>query len=67
MENPITTLAHLNGVTLELDEVQEWIDHARVAAAKNQRVQLALDRQQTEINHKREVIHFMMIDIASRN
>ena len=67
MENPITTLAHLNGLTLELDQVQEWIDYARVAAPTNQTVQLELDRKQTEINERRQLIEFVMVDIASRN
>ena len=67
MENPITTLAHLNGVTLELDMEQRWINHARNAAPRNQRVQLKLDRHQAEIDKRRELIEFLMVDIASRN
>jgi hypothetical protein len=67
LRNPITTLAQLNEITLELDQVQSWVDHARFAAPTNQRVQLNLDREQTEIDRKRELIELAMIDIASRN
>ena len=67
MTDPLTTLFQLNKLTLELDEVQGWINHARVAAPTNQRVQLNLDRKQSEIDQRRELIAFMMVDISSRN
>jgi hypothetical protein len=67
MIDPLTTLFRLNEATLELDEVQGWINHVRVSAPTNQRVQLELDRQQAEINERRELIEFAMIDISSRN
>ena len=67
MTGPLTTLFQLNKLTLELDEVQGWINHARVTAPTNQRIQLHLDRRQTEIDEKRELIAFVMLDIASRN
>jgi hypothetical protein len=67
LRNPITTLARLNEVTLELNLEQRWIDHARGVASTNQIVQLELDRQQTEVNAKREMIELAMFDIANRN
>lgn len=47
--------------------VQEWINHARVCAPTNQRVQLNLDRHQAEVDRKRELIALTMLDISSRN
>ena len=67
MTDPLTTLFQLNKLTLELNEIQSWINHARLAAPTNQRVQLNLDRKQTEIDERRELIAFMMVDISSRN
>ena len=46
---------------------QRWIDHAREAARTNQIVQLSLDRQQTAVDAKREMIEIAMFDISSRN
>jgi hypothetical protein len=67
VRNPITKLAQLNEITLDLNMEQGWINHAREAARTNQIVQLSLDRQQTAVNAKREMIEFAMIDISSRN
>lgn len=67
MTDPISTLIQLNEVTRNLDMVQSWVDAARVAATTNQVVQLELDRQQTDIDRKRELIQLAMLDISSRN
>jgi hypothetical protein len=67
VRNPITKLARLNEITLELNMEQGWIDHARKAAPKNQVVQLELDRQQTAVNARREMIEIAMFEISSRN
>jgi hypothetical protein len=67
MTDPIRTLMQLNYITEELDEIQSWIDNARYAARTNQHVQLQLDRQQTEVDAKREFIELAKLDIASRN
>ena len=67
LRNPITTLAQLNEITLDLNVEQGWIDHARNAAPRNQIVQLELDRQQTEINARREMVELAMFDISNRN
>lgn len=67
MIDPIVSLIKLNDETLALNELQEWIDHARTAAPTNQAVQLELDRQQTEVNEKRELIEELKFNIAIRN
>lgn len=67
MQTPIDTLVQLNEIILGLDRIQSWIDHARTAAATNQRVQLELDRQQTRVDDRRKLVKMLMIDIASRN
>ena len=67
MTDPLTTLFQLNRLTLELNEVQDWIDQVRVTTPTNQYVQLELDRKQTEIDERREIIAFAMLDISSRN
>jgi len=67
VRNPITKLARINEITLELNMEQRWIDHAREAARTNQIVQLSLDRQQTAVDAKREMIEIAMFDISSRN
>ena len=67
MTDPLTTLIQLTDEIRDLDMVQSWIDNARTAAPANQHVQLELDRQQTNVNRKRELIQLMMFDISSRN
>ena len=67
MQTPIDTLGQLNDIILDLDRIQNWIDHARTAAATNQHVQLELDRQQTRVDDRRKLVKMLMISIASRN
>lgn len=67
MQDPITTLIQLNELTLELDEVQSWIDHVRSVVKTNQVVQLKLDRHQTDVNARRLLIEQVKFSIASRN
>ena len=67
MTGPLIALVRLNEITLDLNMEQNWINHARKAASRNQIVQLSLDRQQTAIDAKREMIELAMFDIASRN
>lgn len=67
MSTPIETLFALNNAERELDMVQFWIDRARVTAARNQSVQLELDRRQTELNTKRAKIEFTRLHIANSN
>lgn len=64
---PIDTLIRLNSLTLELDETQAWIDHARSAAPRNRIVQSKLDRQQAELDEKRRLIEQLMFNIQIRN
>jgi hypothetical protein len=61
------TLFALTDQIQELDEVQGWIDNARIAAKANQSVQLELDRQQNDVNRKRFMIAAIMSDIRNRN
>ena len=65
--DPVNTLFRLDAVISDLDLVQEWIDHARIAAPTNKHVQAELDRQQNEINIKRTLVAILMFDISSRN
>lgn len=65
--DPINTLIQLDEAIDQLDEVQSWIDHARLAAPTNLHVQQELDRQQAEVNRKRLWIAVVMVDIRSRN
>jgi hypothetical protein len=51
----------------ELDLVQSWINNARMSAPTNQIVQLSLDRKQAEVDHKRQLLRLLMLDISSRN
>ena len=67
MTDPIDTLMQFTDALSDLDMVQDWINDARTATPTNQRVQLELDRQQTEIDRKRQLIQLMMLDISSRN
>ena len=67
MKDPINTLIELTEAITKLDEIQDWIDHARIAAQMNQRVQLELDRQQADVNKKRALIAVLMFDIRTRN
>ena len=67
MTDHITTLFRLTGEIQTLDEVQGWIDHARIATRAMPRVQLELDRQQNAIDHKRFMIAAVMADIRNRN
>lgn len=67
MTDHITTLFKLTDQIQELDEVQSWIDNARVAAPTNQTVQLRLDRHQADVNRKRALIALLMADIRNRN
>lgn len=67
MPSHIEILVSLTDLSLELDELQGWVDDARTAAPNNQVVQLSLDRQQSDIDLKREFIRLAMLDIASRN
>jgi|tagenome__1003787_1003787.scaffolds.fasta_scaffold19512671_1 hypothetical protein len=66
-KDPIISLIELNTQIIKLDRVQAWIDHAREVASGNQIVQLELDRHQSDINSKRELIALTMLDIRSRN
>lgn len=63
----VNTFLRFNETLLGLEEVQDWIDHARFVASTNQVVQLELDRKQTELNDRRELIKALMFDIASQN
>lgn len=67
MPNPIDTLFALNSVTQDLDAVQSLINCARVAAATNQKLQLELDRRQTDLDTKRVNIELLKRHIASSN
>lgn len=67
MTDPIATLVKLNNITVELNEIQSWIDHARQAAPTNQVVQLNLDRQQATVDERRSLVEAVKRDIASRN
>lgn len=63
----INTFIRLNEILLGLEEVQDWIDHTRYIAFTHQGIQLELDRKQSELNDRRELIEALMFDIASRN
>ena len=65
--DPIDTLIRLDEALIDLDTVQSWIDDARIAAPRNQHVQLELDRRQAEVDRKRVWIAVCMADIRSRN
>lgn len=67
MTRQIEILVALTDLIQELDDTQDWINEARVAAPTNQMVQLTLDRQQTDVDLKREFIRLAMLDISSRN
>lgn len=67
MRGPIETLKTLNLQTLELDEVQAYINYARNAAPRNQVLQLELDRQQTQLDESRERIETLKTFIAMSN
>jgi len=60
-------LFDLTDQIVELDVAQVWINEARQMARANQVAQLVLDRQQTELDRKRNLIEAMMADIRSRN
>jgi hypothetical protein len=67
MTTQIEILVALNDLTQELDETQDQVNEARVAAPTNQIVQLIMDRKQSDIDLKREFIRLAMLDISSRN
>lgn len=67
MTDQLTTLFLLTDELENLDEVQGWIDNARIAARRNQYVQLQLDRQQSDLDRKRFMIAAVMADIRNRN
>lgn len=67
MYDPFSTLILLNTATLQLDDVQSWIDSARTTFPADQQWQLKLDRKQTEVDQKRELIETFKLDIARRN
>lgn len=67
MFTPLDTLFMLTDKIRNLDMVQEWIDEARIDSSTNQYMQLTLDRQQVEVDAKREMIAETMFQIANRN
>lgn len=67
MTDPLTTLFRLTDEIENLDEVQTWIDSARIVAKSNQQVQLELDREQSDLDRKRYMISAIMFDIRNRN
>lgn len=67
MTDPLNTLIHLTSQLSDLNMIQEWIDHARVAVPDNHQVQMELDRRQIQLDHDRAAIELMMAGIASTN
>jgi hypothetical protein len=67
MNKPMEILVALNDLTQELDERQHWVNRARNESPSNQLVQLSLDREQSDINLKRDFVQIVMADISSRN
>lgn len=63
----LTDLVTLTSAIKDLDMVQSWIDHARVAAPTNQHVQQQLDLRQAEVDAKRIRIQAAMTYISSQN
>jgi hypothetical protein len=64
---PITTLFRLDDQLLDLAMVQAWIDLARNRVPLNQKLQLEMDRRQSEVDRRRALIAKTMRDISSRN
>jgi|1186.fasta_scaffold20210_3 hypothetical protein len=67
MTDPITTLFRLDDQLLDLAMVQAWIDLARNRVPLNQKLQLEMDRRQSEVDRRRALIAKTMRDISSRN
>lgn len=63
----LAKLEELTSAISDLDMVQSWIDNARIAAPANQVVQRNLDRQQIEVDYKRDLINAAMIYLSSQN
>lgn len=67
MTHPILTLIELNAITLDLDQLQIWVDRARHMDPNNQLVQLKLDRCQHDIDERRAVNELTMCQISMMN
>ena len=67
MRNHIFLLWNLTNELRDLIMVQMWIDAAREGHPTNQRIQLALDRRQDELNVRMDEIHNLMFDVSQNN
>jgi hypothetical protein len=66
-QNPIDSLINLNEFTEVLDRMQTMVNESRSSNPQDQHVQLEMDRYQTSIDKRREIIRLSMLDISSRN
>jgi hypothetical protein len=62
----VQTMLTLRQALFELDLTQELIDIGRVVN-RTRRMQLAMDRKQVEVDHKRAQIQLTILGIATLN
>lgn len=67
MSRQVAILIGLNDESLRLDVVQASIDRMRALFARDQKMQLELDRLQTMVDDRRKRIADAMFDIPRRN
>lgn len=67
MSNHVITMLELSEAQQRLDDTQSLIDWARTSLPENPEIQLAMDRKQLELNHKRNRVVVTMNYIAACN
>jgi hypothetical protein len=67
MPHPLDDLTILASALDDLNMVQSWIDHARLAAPTNPIVQAELDHAQADLDYKRARVTIAMDAIRHRN